>query len=99
MEAYAVHIKGLGKDENGFQKVIWLTESQADVVTEMRNDVEKRHRMVEVGNYRFSPIDVMFMEKQKRDHYDLPKYFLDRKRKEQDNLIESSSKPVTKLLN
>ena len=55
-------IKGLGKDENGIQQYVWLTQQQADELSERQYDTELCRRLVKYGDRRFKPIDVESME-------------------------------------
>ena len=77
-----IHLKNAKKDANGLENVIFATESQISVIVGMRNDPEKRLNFVKIGNTIFSPMDVSFIETKEKDSYDLPKYFLERRKKE-----------------
>lgn len=81
IETNAVHLKHC-------DSIIYATDSQVAVIAGMRNDPEKRYNFVKVGNITFSPMDVSYIEKQKRISYDLPKYFLARHEKEASSLIQ-----------
>lgn len=78
MKINVARIKGWGKDKNGLDKVLYLTDKQVDIIGKMRNDPEKRHCFVKVGGLMFSPIDVMYIEEKDKEMYDLPRYVLDR---------------------
>ena len=74
MKINVARIKGWGKDENGLDKVIYLTEKQVDILGQMRNDSEKRWCFVKVGEMMFSPMDVMYIEEKEKELHDLPRY-------------------------
>ena len=79
----AVHLK--------FNKtIIYATDSQVEILSHMRNDPEKRNNFVKVGNLTFSPNDISYIESQSRESYDLPKYFLERHKKESSQLITTN---------
>ena len=82
-EVYICHIKGLGHDSYGLEKVLWLTRSQVDKIVALRNDVEKSSKLVGVGSLIFSPKDVAYIEKCRKEPIDAPKYFRERVREEQ----------------
>ena len=55
-------IKNLGKDENGFQQYVWLTENQANTLVEKQHDPEQANKLVKVGSRFFRPMDILSME-------------------------------------
>ena len=91
MKAYAIKVKGMGKDSNGMEKIIWATETQYEAIKQRYNDSELRNTMVEIGDISFPVLGVMFMEKRNKEPYVLPKYFIDRYKLENpnENLLDS----------
>lgn len=75
MITYKVHIKGLGKDQNGLENVIYATRSQVLKLAELRADTEKTSQFINIGRYLFAPKDIMFIERTEKESYDLPTYF------------------------
>lgn len=88
-ETFICHVKGFGKDQNGMEKVLWLTKSQVDKVVSMRNDLEKASKLVGVGSLIFSPKDIAYIEKCKREWADAPKYFKERRIEEINRLKDN----------
>lgn len=82
MDAFICHVRGFGRDQNGLDNVLWLTESQARKLIALRNDPDNSSKLVEAGSYIFSPKDVLFIQKQTRDWYDAPRYFKNRLKEE-----------------
>ena len=78
MKINIARIKGWGPDQNGLNKVIYLTEAQVDTLGQMRNDSDKRYCFVKVGRMMFSPMDVMYIEEVDKEPYELPKYCINR---------------------
>ncbi len=95
-EVYICHIKGFGKDTNGVEKVLWLTQSQVSKIVQLRNDPDKMSKMVVVGSIIFSPKDVGFIEKCVKSQNDAPKYFRERKAQEQ-KLLAGKDKGIMGL--
>ena len=93
-EVYYVHIKGLGKDINGLQKVVWATRSQADKLAALREDINRRNRFVEIGEFMFAPSDILFIERAERELYDAPSYFRKRANREMQELGEGERKMI-----
>lgn len=98
MKINIAKIKGLGKDEYGYDKVIYLTKSQVEVLGKMRNDPEQRYRFVRVGSLMFSPMDIMFIEEVERGLYELPKYTMERLEKEKDEEIRRIDKSTDRAI-
>lgn len=94
MKINVARIKGWGKDENGMDKVIYLTEKQVEVLGQMRNDVEKRYCFVKVGKMMFSPMDIMFIEEKEKELYELPHYVTERIDKEQQEVLDFIRKGI-----
>ncbi len=78
MKVYAIKLKYMGNDENGFVKYIWATEEQKQIIETMRNNIDQRHNFVEIGGISFAPIDVAYIELKNKSKYDLPKYVVER---------------------
>lgn len=85
-------IKGLGKDEYGNDRLIYLTEKQVEILGEMRNDPERRYCFVKVGRFMFSPMDVIIIEEKEVETYELPNYALERLQKEHNQQLEEGKK-------
>ena len=75
---FAIRLKNMPKDANGYEIVIWATETQVQKLVAMRNDAEKRKKMVKIDRFYFSPQDIFLIEERHKETYDLPKYFLER---------------------
>ena len=88
MKTNIIHLKYAGKDGNGFENVLFATDSQIATLVALRNSPEKRLNFVKIGNTIFSPIDVVYIESREREHYELPRYFLDRVKKEGNSPIK-----------
>ena len=82
MRVNVIHLKYSGKDGNGLENVLFATDSQIATLVAMRNNPERRLNFVKIGNTIFSPIDVVYIEAREREKYELPRYFLDRVKKE-----------------
>lgn len=78
MKAYIVHFKSSRKDPFGFEKVVWLTRSQVDMIIKLRNDKKERDDFIKVGSYIFAPMEISIIEETQREKIDAPKYFRDR---------------------
>lgn len=78
MIVYAVKLKNMGLDENGFTKYIWIIESQKKILESMRNNPEQRYNFVEIDDIVFSPMDIAYIEKKEMKDYELPKYVKER---------------------
>lgn len=77
----AVHIKNC-------DTVVYATDAQVYKLSVMRNDPDKRYNFIKLGSITFSPMDVSYIEQKQRESYDLPKYFLERKEREDSSLIQ-----------
>ena len=75
MITYKVHIRGLGKDQNGLENVVYVTQSQVLKLAQLRSDHENNGDFVCIGPYMFAPKDILFIEKADKDSYSLPTYF------------------------
>ena len=78
METYVIHIKGLSRDANGLENVVYATESQVEAIANMRDDPQTASTFIEMGSFIFAPKDISFIERKKKDKYDLPAYFKDK---------------------
>lgn len=78
MKIYAIKLKYMGNDINGFKKYIYATEGQKRIIEIMRNNADKRYNFVEIGGVSFSPMDVAYIEVQNKESYELPKYVIER---------------------
>ena len=75
MITYKIHIRGLGKDQNGIERVVYATRTQVLKLAELRADHEKNIDFVSIGQFMFSPRDILFVERTNKESYELPIYF------------------------
>ena len=94
MRINVAKIKGLGKDEHNFDRVIYLTAKQVELLGELRNDPERRHCFVKVGRIIFSPMDVNIIEEKEVQTYELPDYVRERLQKEHDAQLAEGEKQL-----
>lgn len=84
MILYAILLKNRLKDENGLPNYIWATKTQIDVITEMRNNPEKRYNFIKINSHIFSPMDIAYIEEKdpEKSGLPVPKYAVERYLKE-----------------
>lgn len=80
MILYAILLKNRLKDENGLPNYIWATKTQVDIITEMRNNPDKRYNFVKINSHIFSPMDVAYIEEKdvEKSGLPVPKYAVER---------------------
>lgn len=89
MKTNVIHLKNATRDMNGLENVIYATDTQIATLVEMRNNPEKRANFVKIGGVLFSPMDIAFIEARVREYYELPQYFLERHKKEQNAIAKT----------
>ena len=83
MKVQVVKVHLMGSD-----LVIDATENQAKKLTMMNNDSEKRNLMIKIGRFSFRPCSVSYMVDTTAEEYDVPKYYLEAREREQKLLGE-----------
>ena len=83
MEVNLILLKNAGKDYNGLPNYIFATDKQVDYLVKLRNNVEKRYCFVKLGNYLFSPIDILYIRKENDYGGAVPKYYIEQYKKEE----------------
>ncbi len=78
MEVNLIQLKNMSRDINGLPNYIFATDKQVLYLEKIRNNPETRSNFVKLGNYIFSPIDILFIKKEKDFGGAIPKYFLER---------------------
>ena len=86
MKTNVIHLKNATRDINGFENVVYATDTQVSTIVNMRNDPVKRANFVKIGSTIFSPKDIAQIEVKNRESYELPNYFLERHRAEKNAL-------------
>lgn len=89
-EVVALTIKGLGKDNNGLQKYIWVTKSQLERLLESQYDAEERYFVFNIGGVGVRPCDIITFKtvklKEAREWPSFRKYILPELEKEKKKL-------------
>lgn len=78
MEVNLILLRNMPKDSNGLLVYMFATDKQVEQIIKLRNNPEKRNSFVKLGNYTFSPIDILYIKKEKDYGGAIPKYFLER---------------------
>lgn len=86
MEVNLILLKNAGKDCNGLPNYIFATDKQVDYLAKLRNNVEKRYCFVKLGNYLFSPIDILYIRKENDYGGAVPKYYIEQCKKDNGTL-------------
>lgn len=97
MILYAILIKNRLKDENGLPNYIWATKSQVDVISEMRNNPDKRYNFVKINGHIFSPMDIAYIDEKDTENCGLPIPSYVTKRYLQENNEQSDNKAIKEL--
>ncbi len=78
MEANLILLKNMPKDNTGLPMHMFATDKQVEQIIKLRNNPEKRNRFVKLGNYTFSPVDILYIKKVRDYGGALPGYYLSR---------------------
>lgn len=78
MEVNLIILKNMSKDSNGLPKYLFATDKQVEYICNLRNNPEKRYNFIKLGNYIFSPIDILYIEGRSDYGGAVPKYYFDR---------------------
>ena len=82
MDVNLILLKNAGRDCNGLPNYIFATDSQVATINEMRNNPDERYNFCRIGKYIFSPIDILYIKKEKDYGGAIPQYFIERYKKD-----------------
>jgi len=89
MVVYAIKLKNYKKDSNGLPVYIWASKGQYNIITSMRNDVERRRNFIKIHGVTFSPDDIAYIEdiEVEKSGIPIPKYVLERAEQEHNGVV------------